>query len=63
MSRFVLCVVSGDAKTLSHQINSTQRDHFFELQFLSALFYQIVPDRATTVVNTLDLEYFFTEIW
>ncbi|KAJ3483455.1 hypothetical protein NLI96_g6300 [Meripilus lineatus] len=50
-------------KIVEHPVaGDVQRDHFFELQFLSALFYQIVPDRATTVVNTLDLEYFFTEI-
>lgn len=42
---------------------SPQRDHFFELQFLSALFNQIVPDRNTTVMNTLDFEYFLTDIW
>ena len=59
--RFVLRNFLRHVKLLPNHF--AQRDHFFELQFLSALFNQIVPDTTTTVMNTLDFQYFLTDIW
>lgn len=56
---------SWDGTKLVEQIfvGSYQRDHFFELQFLTALFCQIVPDYNTQLMGTKDFEVFLQDCW
>jgi len=43
------------------QEEAGERDHFFELQFLSALFCQICPDFHNQIMGTKDFEVFLYE--